>query len=144
MVTVRSPKVTHAALLEDPDIVKQQPTFFRKAILLSAGAWNARFHMAMDYDLWTRLARLAEPLMVQHNLAYSRIHAEQKTTQKNIRTQARELAEIMRREGAREGAVAAMERTKRNLMTKFAIREWLVSIGVLDERYLTQPFRMRQ
>ena len=54
-VARRSPVIDHDALLENPDIVRQQPTFFRRSLLDKCGAWDARYHMTMDYDLWVRL-----------------------------------------------------------------------------------------
>ena len=97
--------------------------------------------MTMDYDLWTRLARLAEPLMLSQPLAYFRLHKAQKTSEKNIQVQADELAEIMCREGATEVAVATMRRIKKRLITKLKIKIFLVRIGLLNDRYLAQPLR---
>lgn len=57
----KSPAITFEALIMNPDIVRQQPTFFRRETLRRAGGWNAEFYMVMDYDLWVRLARQTPP-----------------------------------------------------------------------------------
>ncbi len=79
-----SPLVTYEQLLDNPDIVRQQCTFFRRQALQDVGLWDASFYMVMDYDLWIRLAKLNPPKMLGHNLAYFRFHEAQKTSHGNI------------------------------------------------------------
>jgi glycosyltransferase involved in cell wall biosynthesis len=141
-VTNRSPAMTRAALLADPDILRQQPTFFRRELLERAGGWNAGYHMTMDYDLWVRLLRLAEPLMVDRVWAVFRIHPAQKTSRRNLGIQLAELTEIMRREGAGEPAIRRLRRKRAVLMTKVAVKEALIASGLLSERYAARPLRL--
>ena len=141
IVANRSPTITHAALCENPDIVRQQGTFFRRKLLVEAGGWEPRFHMTMDYDLWTRLARIAAPIMLPQRLAYFRIHEAQKTSARNIQTQADELAEIMHREGASERAIRNMRAVKKRLILKLQLKAFLVKTGIIGQRFLSQPMR---
>jgi glycosyltransferase involved in cell wall biosynthesis len=139
----RTPPTSLGTLLTDPDILRQQCTFFRRTFLERAGGWNSRYHMTMDYDLWTRLARLAPPAMIDRRLAYFRMHADQKTSLRNVRTQMAELTEIMRREGAPVAAIDAMRRKKQWFVVKLQLKTWLVDLGVLDRAYLAQPLRLK-
>jgi glycosyltransferase involved in cell wall biosynthesis len=96
----KSPEVTYERLLRNPDVVRQQPTFFRRSFLDRAGGWDPEFFMVMDFDLWVRLAKLSPPKMVDRNLAYFRLHSNQKSSFGNLRRQTRELRSILEREGA--------------------------------------------
>jgi glycosyltransferase involved in cell wall biosynthesis len=104
----KSPEVTYGRLLRNPDIVRQPPTFFRRSFLDRAGGWNAEFFMVMDFDLWVRLAKLSPPSMVDKNLAYFRLHSEQKSCFGNLQRQTRELRSILEREGASWGIVTRL------------------------------------
>jgi len=64
LIALKSPMVSFESLKRDPDIVRQQSTFFRREFLLRAGGWNKSFYMVMDFDLWIRLARRSKPLML--------------------------------------------------------------------------------
>jgi len=139
----RTPPTSLETLLIDPDIVRQQCTFFRRTFLECVGGWDSRYHMTMDYDLWTRLARLAPPAKLDRRLAYFRMHAEQKTSLRNVRIQMAELAEIMKREGAPISAISAMRRKKQLFGLKQQLKIWMVNLGVLDRRYLAQPLRLK-
>ena len=141
-VADRSPVIDHDALLENPDIVRQQPTFFRRSLLDKCETWDARYHMTMDYDLWVRLLRIAPPKMVDRHWAIYRIHKCQKTSRKNLRTQLTELIEIMRREGASERQVMRLRLHRAILMTKVALKEALISVGMLSRKYEARPFRL--
>ncbi len=98
--TIKSKTITYNNLINNPDIVKQPPTFFRKTILEQAGLWNAKYHMVMDYDLWLRLAKHEAPKMVDINYAYFRLHEYQKTSPTNLVLQKNEMIELLTRENA--------------------------------------------
>ena len=87
MVPDRSPHVTFDRLVRNPDIIRQQPTFFPD------------YFMAVDFDLWTRLTRLSSPRMMKRNWAYFRLHTLQKTSHANVLRQKEEIVAILRREG---------------------------------------------
>ena len=141
VVPDKSRRPTHAALVQNPDILRQQPSFFRRRLLEQVGGWNPKYHMTMDYDLWTRMARVVDPAFIDQNLAFFRFHRGQKTTAKNVETQARELAEIMTREGASTHEVANLVRRKRTMLRKLKVKEFLIRVGLIPSRYGSQPLR---
>ncbi len=59
--------------------VWQPATFFRRSLLDTAGYLDERLQYAMDYELWTRFARVAPFHYVRRVLADYRIHPEAKT-----------------------------------------------------------------
>ncbi len=141
-VAERSPKIVLASLFHDPDILRQQPTFFRRAVLHRAGAWDARFHMAMDYDLWVRLLKIAPPVMCDRQWATFRIHKFQKTSRKNLMTQLAELTEIMRREGASGLFIWKLRARRWIAYGKAILKEVLIGSGMIDRKYEARPLRV--
>jgi glycosyltransferase involved in cell wall biosynthesis len=138
----KSPRVTYRALLENPDIVRQQPTFFRRSFLEQVGGWRPEYFMVMDFDLWVRSAKVVPPVMVDANWAYFRYHAAQKTSLSNIRKQAGELERILKREGASSWALTSFMLRRRWLLSKGHVKEWLLNHGLLSSRYRTRPLRV--
>lgn len=134
---------THESLLRRPDIVRQQCTFFRRQMLLDVGGWDRRYHMTMDFDLWTRLARVSSPLLLNRRLAYFRMHADQKTSARNLMRQTSELSNIMQREGAPTIAIMQMKARKQTQLFKARLKEALIRAGLLSSRYASQPLRTR-
>ena len=130
----KSPEVSYKRLIRDPDIVRQQPTFFRRDLLHQAGGWNAEFFMVMDFDLWIRLAKLGPPKMVDDNLAYFRLHSRQKTGLSNLQKQTREICRVLKREGAPWRMVAGLYLRKQRLAFMGCCRICLVFLGVPDAR----------
>jgi len=143
IVAVRSPAISYAALLRDPDIVKQPPTFFRREILQAAGGWNPDFHMTMDFDLWVRLARIATPRMVDALWAYFRIHPDQKTSAANVRRQAREIARVLGREGVTRPRILRHRTLKEWHLAKARVKQALIGLKLLDSRYSHRSLRSR-
>ena len=136
-----SPAIDFASLASDPDIVRQQATFFRRSVLLAVGGWNAEFFMAMDYDLWMRLVRRFPPLMVDEHWASFRAHPEQKSTAANILRQAAEIARIQQREGVAPRLITQARAKKRWYSIKGAIKKRLIDMGVLPQRFRARPLR---
>lgn len=122
-----SPAITYDRLLNDPDIVRQPPAFFRRSILERAGRWDADYHMTMDLDLWTRLARISTPLMVDRNWAYFRIHPGQKTSNGNRQRQAREIIRILKREKASGNVIMRIFMKKQWYALKGAVKSILTA-----------------
>jgi glycosyltransferase involved in cell wall biosynthesis len=89
------------------NFIPQPATFFRRELLERAGPVDGSFRYAMDYDLWLRFARLAEPLFVPADLAAFRWHGGS-ITGSGHRRSAREALEIARRHArpGERGAVA--------------------------------------
>jgi len=138
----RSPVVTSEALIKNPDIVRQQPAFFRKALLETVGAWNPEFHMIMDYDLWIRLAKVSAPKMVDRNWAYFRCHALQKSTYVNLKRQLNEIGRVLARERVPRGAVRKIRSKKQWYWIKSRIKHALIEAGALDDKYRARPLRV--
>ncbi len=61
------------------NFIPQPATFFRRDILDEVGPLDESLHFAMDYDLWLRFARVAEPVFVPRPLARFRWHGASKT-----------------------------------------------------------------
>ena len=142
--TVRnpSPRVSLPDLLANPDIVRQQSTFFRRSALDRVGGWDHRYYMTMDYDLWVRLARHSAPVMVDRFWAVFRIHRFQKTSRKNLLRQLAELTEIMQREGASPAQVRRLRLGRWRDYAKAGLKEVLMALGLIDRKYQAQPLRL--
>jgi glycosyltransferase involved in cell wall biosynthesis len=136
-----SPTITFDALVRDPDIVRQQPTFFRREALKGVGGWNVGCHMVMDYDLWIRLTRISAPLMVDEDWAYFRNHAAQKSGHSNILRQSAEIAAILRRERVAPRLIAGHRIKKSWFWMKGYAKQGLISCGMLPRRYRSRPIR---
>ncbi len=100
IVGAKSPKISKKSLLSNPDILRQQGTFFKKQFLMNAGGIDKKYDLTMDLDLWFRLLKISEPIMVDKNLAYFRIHENQKTTGECIVNQLQEILEIFSKNDA--------------------------------------------
>ena len=142
LVAQQSPAVSRPALLRNPDIVRQQSTFFRKEVLDRVGGWNARFFMVMDFDLWVRLLRVGEPVMVNRQWAYFRMHELQKTSRRNILRQLSELTEVMVREGASSRDIALLRMRRSVEYAKASLKGVLISWGLLSRKYDARPLRL--
>ena len=137
----KSRTITPAALMADPDIVRQQPTFFRREALALAGGWDAQFYMVMDFDLWMRLTAVALPLMVDEDWAFYRNHLDQKSSLANILRQSREIGAVLRREGAPWRLRAAHSCRKRWYWFKGICKQQLIALGLAPEKYRNRPVR---
>jgi len=140
-VSQQSAKVTLQRLMEDPNIVRQQATFFRREFLLNAAGWNKEFYMVMDFDLWIRLARKSEPLMIDRDWAVFRIQANQKSTLRNLARHTQELVQILRREKAPEYLVCRLQLIKRWHWLKAYIKSIGVRLGFVDKRFAFRSMR---
>jgi len=135
-IPMRSPTITHSSLLKDPDIVKQQATFFRKTILQQLGGWNSTLQMIMDYDLWLRLARISTPKMIDKWWANFTHQAEQKSHGRNNLEQLHEMLGVMKREGAPRWCFLKVSYKKYLYSFKFHIKSRLISMGLISSKYL--------
>ncbi|BCA57121.1 hypothetical protein W02_42610 [Nitrospira sp. KM1] len=130
MTPDKSPPVSFNLLMHNPDIVRQAPVFYRKSFVEQAGGWNCDYFMAMDFDLWTRLAKLSPPRMVDRNWAYFRIHPNQKTSHANVIRQKKEIVTILRRERAHWSLIASLFLRKRWYWAKGLVKEYLIAAGL--------------
>lgn len=141
LIPMRSPVISFESLQRNPDIVRQQGTFFRRDFLLTAGGWNKSFYMVMDFDLWIRLAKRSKPLMLQKSVAVFRIQKDQKSSLKNLQRQSAELRFVLKREGASFLNIARLKLKKDWHWLKGSLKVLLVKMGVLNSAYLHKPYR---
>lgn len=89
------------------NFVSQPATFFRRDLLEEAGPLDESLRYAMDYDLWLRFARIAQPAFVPRPLASFRWHPSS-ITGAQYRRGAWECVRIARRRARGPGEVAAV------------------------------------
>lgn len=68
----------HKLLTED--FIPQMATFWTRSLWQAGGPLAAQRHLAMDYDLFLRFARIAEPVVLTVYLADFRVHRQAKST----------------------------------------------------------------
>ena len=73
----RGRRFSQAKLLTE-NFIPQMSAFFNAAMWRRAGSLDVGKDLDMDYDLWLRFARIAEPVVVRETLADFRVHAEAK------------------------------------------------------------------
>lgn len=78
------------------NFISQPATFFRRDLLEEAGPIDPALHLAMDYDLWLRFSRIAEPAFIARTLANFRWHGLSKSGSR-YRAMAWECLSIARR-----------------------------------------------
>jgi glycosyltransferase involved in cell wall biosynthesis len=61
------------------DFIPQPATFFRRDLIDEVGRLDPAKHYAMDYDLWLRFARVAQPVFIPEDLASFRWHRSSKS-----------------------------------------------------------------
>lgn len=69
-----APRYSHRQLLRG-NFIPHPACFVKRSLLLRAGGFDTKLRYAMDYDLWLRLSRLAEPLQMDVPLTAFREHA---------------------------------------------------------------------
>jgi glycosyltransferase involved in cell wall biosynthesis len=62
------------------DFVPQMATFWNRPLWEAAGELDKTKHLAMDYDLFLRFAKIAEPVVLKNYLADFRVHREAKSS----------------------------------------------------------------
>ena len=141
LISLKSPAISWASLQKNPDIVRQQGTFFRRDFLLEVGGWNKAFYMVMDFDLWVRLAKRAQPQMLNKQLAVFRIQKDQKSGHANLHRQTAELIKVLRRERASKINVISLRIKKEWYWIKGILKGLLVKLSLMDSHYLHKPRR---
>lgn len=139
---ITSPEITYKKLLKNPDIVKQQATFFKKNALIEIGGWNKKYHMAMDFDLWVRLSKKAPPKMVNREWAYFTHHDLQKTTPKNFLLQLSDIVDILKRENQSWIKIWKTVLKKYYYVSKSIIKNTLIQLSLLDSKYYNAPISL--
>lgn len=75
----RSAQTDYRLLRRGYTHIPQQTMFFRAGLWKQVGPLDPSFYFAMDYDLWTRIARQAEIKYVPQTWANFRLHTSGKT-----------------------------------------------------------------
>ncbi|MEX0655377.1 MAG: glycosyltransferase family 2 protein [Phycisphaeraceae bacterium] len=75
-------RYTYRRLLRE-NFVSQPAVFWRRAAGEQVGPLDESLHYTMDYDLWLRLGKLADPALPDAVLAHFRVHRESKSGQIN-------------------------------------------------------------
>lgn len=141
-VAKKSPTISYEQLLNNPDIIRQPSTFFRKSFIEQVGGWNSEFFMVMDFDLWVRLAKISSPRMIGTNLGYFRIHALQKTSHTNTLRQKRELLTILTREQVRWTITTRISMRKNWAVVKGRLKVLLLKLKIISPKGPINPFRI--
>jgi len=68
-----APRYTYGKLLKG-NFIPHPATFVRRDLMQRAGGFDASLKYAMDYDLWLRIGRLAEPVQLDEPLTAFREH----------------------------------------------------------------------
>lgn len=78
-----APRFSHARLLRG-NFIPHPATFVRRELMLRAGGFDENLKYAMDYDLWLKLARLAEPVQLDCPFAAFREHDGSLSTRERV------------------------------------------------------------
>ena len=140
-VPLTSQAITTHSLFKNPDIVRQQSTFFRRDFLNRVGGWNAQYFMVMDFDLWVRLAKLSTPKMLSLQCAVFRVQENQKSGLKNISRQTKEFVHIMRRENVSRTNIFNLRFKKLTHLIRGHMKIYLIRLGFISEKYRDMPVR---
>lgn len=136
---IKTLRITHQTLLKNPDIVKQQATFFRKDALAKVGGWNKKYYMTMDYDLWIKLSKKYKPKMIDREWAFFTHHEDQKSTAKNILTQLNDIKNILRKEHVSWANINKVVFKKYYYFVKSLIKNLLIDFKLMDSKYRNLP-----
>lgn len=80
------------------NFVSDPATFVRRQVLLDAGPLDGRYAISHDYDLWLRVARSGDPVVLRRYLSSFRM-AEGTLSMEGFERQFAEHAEVARRHG---------------------------------------------
>jgi glycosyltransferase involved in cell wall biosynthesis len=109
------------------NFVSAPATFIRKAALDRLGPFDERFRMSMDYDMYLKLARLRDPIVVDDYLASFRM-SEGSLSMGNFERQFAEHAQNAREHGAgHPGAVRVNAALSRGIVATYAVMRRLRS-----------------
>lgn len=131
----KSPKISLQPLQRRPEIVRQQGTFFKREILEKVGGLDEKIQIAMDCDLWLKLAKLSTPKMINKHWAYFVFHEDQKTSGRNLIKQTNETVKTLCKHGSPITYVLAFATRNYFYFIKFLVKTGLIKIGLISRRY---------
>ena len=79
--------------------IAQPATLIRREAWEAVGGLDTRLHMALDYDLWWRLAALGTPVFVDARIAATRVHGTTKTMSRPVDHYREAMAVVRRHHG---------------------------------------------
>lgn len=88
--------MTYKNLIQNPDLVRQPGSFWRREILSGIGFLDEQLHLAMDLDYFLRIARNYTLHYLPYNLSYFRYYDECKSLRFR-RKQRKEILEIIKK-----------------------------------------------
>jgi GT2 family glycosyltransferase len=80
----RIPEFSYRTLLKR-NFIPHPAVFIRKELLVQVGQFSEKLKYAMDYDMWLRLGRIAEPLQLNKHLAAFRCHTGSLSTREEMK-----------------------------------------------------------
>lgn len=98
-----APPYSRARLLRG-NFIPHPATFVERQLMLDAGGFDVQWRYAMDYDLWLRLARIAEPLQLAQPLTAFREHAGSLSTRERHQAMREDLRVRLRHAGPNPAA----------------------------------------
>ena len=78
-----APRYSYSALLRR-NFIPHPPAFVRRELMLRVGGFDEKLIYAMDYDMWLKLGRLADPVQLDEPLAAFREHLGSLSTRNHI------------------------------------------------------------
>jgi glycosyltransferase involved in cell wall biosynthesis len=94
------PRITYEDLLNNPDLVRQPSSFWRRELYFESGGLDENLKIVMDYDLFLKFTLKTNPAYLEKNLSYYRFYPETKT--RSLRKQqSKELFKVMKRHSKR-------------------------------------------
>jgi len=73
------PRYSYTRLLKG-NFIPHESTFVRRELILRAGMFSERWKYGMDYDMWLKLGKLAEPVQMDTALSVFREHPQSFST----------------------------------------------------------------
>jgi glycosyltransferase involved in cell wall biosynthesis len=112
------------ALYLTQNFVSAPATFVRQAGFEAVGLFDERYRISMDYDLYLRLGRYHEPVVIEEYLSEFRM-VEGTLSMSGFETQFREHAEQARRHGHdHPAAVAVNQAASRGIVVAYRALRW--------------------
>jgi glycosyltransferase involved in cell wall biosynthesis len=90
-----APRFSYSQLLKG-NFIPHPATFVERKLMQQAGGFDTSLRYAMDYDLWLKLAKLANPLQLNTPLAAFREHAGSLSTRNKLAAMREDFAVRMR------------------------------------------------
>jgi len=142
-IRTKTPYISYDSLIKNPDIVRQQSTFYKKELLQKAGFFDKNLQFVMDYEMWLRLIKIAKPIMVDRYWAVFRMHSTQKTLPKNILLQFKEIDNVLKNERIGYLKRKRIGINKYIIYFKQLIKKCLISLHIINEKDYGIPYRLR-